>query len=285
MTRPQLTYLKLRCICLLIGLCFSQTLLIESAKSSDFTIHVVEKDRLITKKRNEDSLNLIFTSSLVNELSNIGFNIVEINANDRVARSKSLSPKNNDRHNLNLTVYTRFIRMGENQFIPSMELIADKNNRTLASIKTIPLRTSGEMHSLHMQVESAAISLARMAFKRLQTLNWGEIQFAAENWEDSSQRIGLRAIGFTRCLERHLVEVIGEEFPGSKYIQLRKAGTSGLTTYDWQTHAKINYNAKWLSALLTELGFDEASDFKIEIERRYIRIKMFVTNSLQQKIC
>ena len=87
-----------------------------------------------------------------------------------------------------------------------------------------------------------------MAFKRLQTLNWGEIQFAAENWEDSSQRIGLRTIGFTRCLERHLVEVVGEEFPGSKYIQLRKAGTSGLTTYDWQTHAKINYNAKWLSA-------------------------------------
>ena len=151
MTRLQLTYLKLRCICLLIGLCFSP-LLIESAKSSDFTIHVVEKDRLITKKQNEDSLNLIFTSSLVNELSNIGFNIIEINANDRVARSKSLSPKNNDRHNLNLTVYTRFIRMGENQFIPSMELIADKNNRTLASIKTIPLRTSGETHSLHMQV-------------------------------------------------------------------------------------------------------------------------------------
>jgi len=57
MTRFQLTYLKLRCICLLIGLCFSQTLLIESAKSSDFTIHVVEKDRLITKKQNEDSLN------------------------------------------------------------------------------------------------------------------------------------------------------------------------------------------------------------------------------------
>jgi hypothetical protein len=285
MTRLPFAYLKLRCICLLIGLCFSQTLLIESANSSDFTIHIVETDRLITEKQGDDSLNLVFISYLVNELSNIGLSIVEINANDRDERSKTSRPKHNDRHNLNLTVYTRFIRIGENQFIPSLELITDKNNRTLASFKTIPIRTGSETHSLYMQIESAAISLARMAFKRLQTLNWGEIQFAAENWEDSSQRIGLRTIGFTGCLERHLIEVIGEEFPGSKYIQLRKAGTSGLTIYDWQTQAKINYNAKWLNALLTELGFTEASDFKIEIERRYIRIKMFIAKTLQQKIC
>ena len=36
--------------------------------------------------------------------------------------------------------------------------------------------------------------------------------------------------------------------------------------------------------LLTELGFNEASDFKIEIERRYIRIKMFVTNSAEEDL-
>ena len=90
-----------------------------------------------------------------------------------------------------------------------MELIADKNNRTLASIKTIPLRTSGETHSLHMQVESAAISLRGWYLKRLQTLNWGEIQFAAENWEDSSQRIGLRTIGFTRCLRDIWLKLLG----------------------------------------------------------------------------
>ena len=100
----------------------------------------------------------------------------------------------------------------------------------------------------------------------------------AENWEDSSQRIGLRTIGFTRCLRDIWLKLLGG-IPGSKYIHLRKANVP-LTTYDWQTHAKINYNAKWLSALLTELGFNEASDFKIEIERRYIRIRMFVTNSL-----
>ena len=216
MTKNPLIYLKMHCVYLLFSFCLIQTIVVQSANSSEFSIHIVEVDRLITKKQSSEGLNLIFTSSLKNELSNIGLNIVEIDVNDRLTRSKMLRPKYSGKQNLNLTIYTRFIRIDENQFIPSLELIADKNTRALASIKTIPLRTDGETHSLNMQIESAAISLARMAFKRLRDLNWGEIQFAADNWETSIQRTGLRTIGLTGCLERRVIEVIGEEFPGSK---------------------------------------------------------------------
>jgi len=252
----------------------------DRANSADFNILIFQEastDVFIKKSR---GLHDSFMASLKSELSNIGFNIKVGNKNtvtdqERGTKNEVMTDK------LNLVLTSKFFKLSENLYIPALELRTKHDGIIIASVKTTPLRTSGEVIKLNMQLESAAISLSRMIFSRLQDINWGEIKFRKNPWETETQNLRLRLAGMNGCLKNHFIDTVEREFPGSLSISALNEVTVGTSQYDLKTNAKVRYVTKWLRALLHELGLTEGDDFVLSLQKSFVAIqKSFVTLEL-----
>lgn len=252
----------------------------DRANSADFNILIFQEASTDVFIKNSRGLHDSFMASLKSELSNIGFNIKVGDKNtvtdqERGTKNEVMTDK------LNLVLTSKFFKLSENLYIPALELRTKHDGIIIASVKTTPLRTSGEVIKLNMQLESAAISLSRMIFSRLQDINWGEIKFRKNPWETETQNLRLRLAGMNGCLKNHFIDTVEREFPGSLSISALNEVTVGTSQYDLKTNAKVRYVTKWLRALLHELGLTEGDDFVLSLQKSFVAIqKSFVTLEL-----
>jgi len=250
------------------------------AISAEFNILIFQEASTDVFINNTRGLHDSFMASLKSELSNIGFNI-------KVGKKNAVTDQERETKNevmtdkLNLVLTSKFFKLSKNLYIPALELKTKHDGIIIASVKTTPLRTSGEVIKLNMQLESAAISLSRMIFSRLQDINWGEIKFQKNPWETETQSLRLRLIGMNGCLKNHFIDTVEREFPGSLSISALNEVTVGTSQYDLKTNAKVRYVTKWLRALLHELGLTEGNDFVLSLQKSFVAIqKSFVTLEL-----
>ena len=250
------------------------------AISADFNILIFQEASTDVFINNTRGLHDSFMASLKSELSNIGFNIKvgkknAVTDQERGTKNEVMTDK------LNLVLTSKFFKLSENLYIPALELRTKHDGIIIASVKTTPLRTSGEVIKLNMQLESAAISLSRMIFSRLQDINWGEIKFRKNPWETETQSLRLRLAGMNGCLKNHFIDTVEREFPGSLTISALNEVTVGTSQYDLKTNAKVRYVTKWLRALLHELGLTEGDDFVLSLQKSFVAIqRSFVTLEL-----
>ena len=256
-----------------IGLCAVG--LSQRAHGADFSILVGQEASTDAFVKNAPGLHDSFMASLKNELSNIGFNVKDARKRDTVSNQDQGTKDGVTSEKLDLILTSKFFKLDDDLYIPALELRTRHDQRIIASVKTTPVRNSGELIKLNMQLESAAISLSRMIFSQLQDINWGEIKFQNSPWETETQSLRLRLNGMNGCLKNYFIDTVEREFPGSLSVSVLNEVTVGTSQYDLKTNAKVRYVTKWLRALLRELGLSEGDNFDLSVQKRFVTLKLF----------
>ena len=108
-----------------------------------------------------------------------------------------------------------FIKLGEKLLIPTAEIKAAKTETILASLKTNSFSLDEELLQVEKQLDSSAISIARMLYARLLSLNWAELNFEKNTWQTEEQLIRLLINGMSGCFKNYFLDTLETEFPGS----------------------------------------------------------------------
>ena len=182
----------------------------------------------------------------------------------------------NDLHkSYQTTLKADFIRLGEKLLIPTAEIKTEKTETILASLKTTAFSLNGEIFTVEKQLDSSAISIARMLYARLLSMNWAEINFEKNSWETEEQMIRLLINGMSGCFKNYFLDTLETEFPGSVSIAVLSETSIGTSKYNFVTSAKTRFITKWVRALLSEQLLIENEHFGLSTRDRFITLQIF----------
>ena len=152
--------------------------LAEESLAEQFTLYI-ESDNVSDKYniRNANDLHKSYEATLIDELARIGFKV-----------KSSLNKDDVTEHDIILKA--GFIRLGEKLLIPTAEIKTAKTKTILASLKTTSFSLDGEIFQVEKQLDSSAISIARMLYARLLSMNWAELNFEKNTWETENSTPG-----------------------------------------------------------------------------------------------
>ena len=237
--------------------------LAEKSLAEQFTLYI-ESDNESDKynSRNANDLHKSYQTTLIDELARIGFKV-----------KSSLNKDGVTEHDIILKA--GFIRLGEKLLIPTAEIKTAKTETILASLKTTSFSLDGEIFTLEKQLDSSAISIARMLYARLLSMNWAEINFEKNTWETEEQMIRLLINGMSGCFKNYFLDTLETEFPGSVSIAVLSETSIGTSKYNFVTSAKTRFITKWVRALLSEQLLIENEHFGLSTRDRFITLQIF----------
>ena len=237
--------------------------LAEKSLAEQFTLYI-ESDNEGDKynSRNANDLHKSYQTTLIDELARIGFKV-----------KSSLNKDDVTEHDIILKA--GFIRLGEKLLIPTAEIKTAKTETILASLKTTSFSLDGEIFTLEKQLDSSAISIARMLYARLLSMNWAEINFEKNSWETEEQMIRLLINGMSGCFKNYFLDTLETEFPGSVSIAVLSETSIGTSKYNFVTSAKTRFITKWVRALLSEQLLIENEHFGLSTRDRFITLQIF----------
>ena len=237
--------------------------LAEKSLAEQFTLYI-ESDNESDKYniRNANDLHKSYQTTLIDELARIGFKV-----------KSSLNKDDVTEHDIILKA--GFIRLGEKLLIPTAEIKTAKTETILASLKTTSFSLDGEIFTLEKQLDSSAISIARMLYARLLSMNWAEINFEKNTWETEEQMIRLLINGMSGCFKNYFLDTLETEFPGSVSIAVLSETSIGTSKYNFVTSAKTRFITKWVRALLSEQLLIENEHFGLSTRDRFITLQIF----------
>ena len=237
--------------------------LAEKSLAEQFTLYI-ESDNESDKYniRNANDLHKSYQTTLIDELARIGFKV-----------KSSLNKDDVTEHDIILKA--GFIRLGEKLLIPTAEIKTAKTGTILASLKTTSFSIDGEIFTLEKQLDSSAISIARMLYARLLSMNWAEINFEKNTWETEEQMIRLLINGMSGCFKNYFLDTLETEFPGSVSIAVLSETSIGTSKYNFVTSAKTRFITKWMRALLSEQLLIENEHFGLSTRDRFITLQIF----------
>ena len=237
--------------------------LAEKSLAQQFTLYI-ESDNESDKYniRNANDLHKSYETTLIDELARIGFKV-----------KSSLNKNDVTEHDIILKA--GFIRLGEKLLIPTAEIKTAKTETILASLKTTSFSLDGEIFQVEKQLDSSAISIARMLYARLLSMNWAEINFEKNSWETEEQMIRLLINGMSGCFKNYFLDTLETEFPGSVSIAVLSETSIGTSKYNFVTSAKTRFITKWVRALLSEQLLIENEHFGLSTRDRFITLQIF----------
>ena len=237
--------------------------LAEKSLAEQFTLYI-ESDNESDKYniRNANDLHKSYQTTLIDELARIGFKV-----------KSSLNKDDVTEHDIILKA--GFIRLGEKLLIPTAEIKTAKTETILASLKTTAFSLNGDIFTVEKQLDSSAISIARMLYARLLSMNWAEINFEKNTWETEEQMIRLLINGMSGCFKNYFLDTLETEFPGSVSIAVLSETSIGTSKYNFVTSAKTRFITKWVRALLSEQLLIENEHFGLSTRDRFITLQIF----------
>jgi hypothetical protein len=237
--------------------------LAEESLAEQFTLYIesdIERDKY--NIQNVTDLHKSYETTLIDELARIGFKV-----------KSSLNKEDVTEHDIILKA--DFIRLGEKLLIPTAEIKTAKTETILASLKTTAFSLNGEIFTVEKQLDSSAISIARMLYARLLSMNWAEINFEKNTWETEEQMIRLLINGMSGCFKNYFLDTLETEFPGSVSIAVLSETSIGTSKYNFVTSAKTRFITKWVRALLSEQLLIENEHFGLSTRDRFITLQIF----------
>lgn len=200
--------------------------------------------------------------ALIDELTRMGFTV----------KMHSPDSRFGDR---DIIVKAGLIQLDADLVIPSADLREAKSQVILAALKTASFSIKEDIHQINQQLDSSAISLARMLYARLSAMNWAELSFEKSIWQTEEKTLRLQLSGFSGCFKNYFLDTLETEFPGSVSISVIKEVSVGTSQYKFTTAAKTRFISKWIRALLAEQYLYEERDFELSGRDKFITLKLF----------
>ena len=234
-----------------------------TALAANFTIFFqTEEHNNLSEIRTSDEVYESYHRALIDELTRMGFRVKTHTPDSRFGDK-------------DIILKAGLIKLDADLVIPSAGLLEAKSKIFLAALKTASFSINEDIQQINQQLDSAAISLARMLYARLSTMNWAELSFEKSIWQTEKKTLRLQLSGFSGCFKNYFLDTLETEFPGSISIRVIKEVSIGTSQYKFTTAAKTRFISKWIRALLAEQYLYEERDFELSGREKFITLKLF----------
>lgn len=224
------------------------------------------------KPQKSTFLMQVFVSSLEDELLQTGFNIVQKRA-QVVDATKALK------------IIPSLQNMDDGKVLPTIELFELASDRKILSIRSKDfLDTNTSKAESMLGAENTAAVLVRQAVHRLYSQNWANINDENFLWETEASKFKLRFFSFDSCYLNYVADVIESEFPGTISLSLSK-NSKNVEHFILITKAKTRFLKKWLSTLFKEEGLSLQKDYRIEVNQRFIDVRLKPNSLTYSSFC
>ena len=224
------------------------------------------------KPQTSTFLMQIFVSSLEDELSQTGFNVVQKRAqvfDDTKA----------------LKIIPSLQNMDDGKVLPNIELLELASGRKILSIRSKDLLDTNTSKAEYiLEAENVASVLVRQAIHRLYSQNWANINDENFLWETEASKFKLRFFSFDSCYLNYVADVIETEFPGTISLSLSR-NSKNVGHFLLITKAKTRFLTKWLSTLFKEEGLSLQKDYRIEVNQRFIDVRLKPNSLTYSSFC
>lgn len=234
-----------------------------TARAANFTIFFqTEEPNSLSQIRASGEVYESYHHALIDELTRMGFKVKMHTADSRFGDK-------------DIILEAGLIQLDADLVIPSANLLEAKSQIVLAALKTASFSIKEDIHQINQQLDSSAISLARMLYARLSAMNWAELSFEKSIWQTEEKTLRLQLSGFSGCFKNYFLDTLETEFPGSVSISVIKEVSVGTSQYKFTTAAKTRFISKWIRALLAEQYLYEERDFELSGRDKFITLKLF----------
>ncbi len=234
-----------------------------AARAADFTIFFqTEARNNLSQISASDEVYESYHRALIDELTRMGFTVKMHKPDSRFGDT-------------DIILKAGLVQLDADLVIPSADLLEAKSQVILAALKTASFSIEEDIHQINQQLDSSAISLARMVYARLSAINWAELSFEKSIWQAEEKTLRLQLGGFSGCFKNYFLDTLETEFPGSVSIRVIREVSVGTSQYKFTTTAKTRFISKWIRALLAEQYLYEERDFELSGRDKFITLKLF----------